>query len=90
MLKFKFSSRVSPRYLVFVLSVTCFPLILKFKCLVITLAFGLKIIMSVLLVFSAILLALSQKEIFLRSKFIFLLISLRDLLIKRILVSSAK
>ena len=66
------------------------PLILKFKCLVIILCFGLKIIISVLIVFKLILFALSYCTKSAESCFIKEFIFFSDLFINNRLVLSAK
>ena len=73
-------SNFKPKYLTSLTILIFCPLILKFICFLISIFFVLKTIISVLLVFNEILIALSQWTMFLRSKFIFLLMSLRDLL----------
>ena len=84
------SSRYIPRYLALFTGFIFWPLILKFRCFVILLFLGLKIISSVLFALMEILFALSHCLIWERSWLMYLLIFLRDLLQYNIFVSSAK
>ena len=86
----KCSCRITPRYFTVVHTFIFSQLILKFKCLVIILCFGLKIIISVLLVFKLILFALSHCTRSAKSWFIKEFIFFSDLFINSRLVSSAK
>ena len=86
----KCSCRITPRYFTVVDKFISPPLILKFKCLVIILCFGLKITISVLLVFKLISFALSHCTRSAKSWFIKEFIFFSDLFINSRLVSSAK
>ena len=79
-LNFRFSSRVIPRYFVWVNRWIFWPLIQKFRFLVITLFFDRNSISSVLSALREILLALSQWIMFFKSKLTFLFMSFMDLL----------
>ena len=85
------SSRYIPKYLALIYSLgLVFDHILKFRCFVILLFLGLKIISSVLYALREILFALSHYTTWERSWLMYLLIFLRDLLQYNIFVSSAK
>ena len=86
----KCSCRISPRYLTVEDKFIFSPFILKFKCLVIILCFGLRITISVLLVFKLILFALSHCTRSVKSWVIKESIFFTDLFINSRLVSSAK
>ena len=87
-LNFRFSSRVIPRYFVWVNGWIFCPLIQKFWFLVITLFFDRNSISSVLSALREILLALSQWIMFFKSKLTFLFMSFMDLLAYKKLVSA--
>ena len=79
-LNFRFSLRFIPRYFVWVNEWIFWPLIRKFRFLVITLFFDRNSISSVLSALREILLALSQWIMFFKSKLTFLFMSFMDLL----------
>ena len=79
-LKFRFSPRVTPRYFVWVNGWIYWPLIQKFRFLVITLFSDWNSISLVLSALREILLALSQWIMFFKSKLTFLFMSFMDLL----------
>ena len=89
-LNFRFSSRVIPRYFVWVNGWIFWPLIQKFRFLVMTLCFDRNSISSVLSALREILLVLSQWIMFFRSKLTLLFMSFMDLLAYNKLASSAK
>ena len=90
LLNFRFSSRIIPRYFVWVNWWIFWPEFRKFRCLVKTLFSDRNSISSVLSALSEILLALSQWIMFFKSNFTFLFMSLIDLLAYSKLVSSGK
>ena len=84
------SSRYIPKYLALFTGFIFWPLTLKFRCFVILLFSGLKIISSVLFALREILFGLSHCTIWERSWLMYLSIFLRHLLQYNIFVSSAK